>query len=113
MIMDLFMQEVKRVLRPQGCLIMSTPDRDIYSAIGVPPNPYHESMNLTQTDFINLVNKYFKHRSLFYQRTLIGSALIAQNKVNTLPLTFESRGEQYIECSAGLSPGALFSMRCC
>src|SRR5260221_243529 len=47
---DLFMQEVKRVLRPGGYLIISTPNSDIYSGIGVPANPYHVN-ELTKTEF--------------------------------------------------------------
>ena len=52
---DLFMQEVKRVLRPNGQLIISTPNSDIYSAIGIPANPYHVN-ELTKIEFSGLCN---------------------------------------------------------
>src|SRR5580704_12075283 len=38
---DEFVAEVRRVLRPDGCYIVSTPDREVYSPPGSEPNPYH------------------------------------------------------------------------
>ena len=36
-----FVAEVRRVLRTDGCFIVSTPDRDVYSPPGAVPNPFH------------------------------------------------------------------------
>jgi 2-polyprenyl-3-methyl-5-hydroxy-6-metoxy-1,4-benzoquinol methylase len=98
---DLFMLEIKRVLRPDGCMIISTPDSDIYSAVGILPNPYHVN-ELTKVKFEVLCKKYFKYLNLFHQRTLVGSAFIGQSNI-IMPVTFESRGEHYVEGSDGLS----------
>ena len=38
---DEFVREVRRVLRPDGSFIVSTPDRDVYSPAGTPANPFH------------------------------------------------------------------------
>ena len=45
-----FLAEIRRVLRPGGKLIVSSPDRDIYSQQGRPSNPYHVR-ELTQIEF--------------------------------------------------------------
>lgn len=99
---DLFMQEVKRILRPGGFLIISTPNSDIYSAIGIPANPYHVN-ELTKDEFNILCKKYFKYISTVNQRTLMGSMLITENDTTGLPLLFESRDKDHVECSKGLS----------
>jgi ubiquinone/menaquinone biosynthesis C-methylase UbiE len=101
---DLFMQEVKRVLRPDGCLIISTPNSDIYSAVGIPANPYHVN-ELTKTEFTSLCKKYFKCMKTVNQRALVGSVLIGDSDADAagLPIVFESRDKEYVECSNGLS----------
>lgn len=99
---DVFMQEVKRVLRPDGYLIISTPNSDIYSAVGIPANPYHVN-ELTKAEFTQLSKKYFKYGSTVNQRALAGSILLKDNDEMDLPLIFESRGQEYIESSKGLS----------
>jgi 2-polyprenyl-3-methyl-5-hydroxy-6-metoxy-1,4-benzoquinol methylase len=99
---DLFMQEAKRVLRPNGFMMISTPNSDIYSAIGIPANPYHVN-ELTKIEFTALCKKYFKHINLLNQRTVVGSILINETQTSTIPLLFESRDQEYIEGSKGLS----------
>src|SRR5439155_25446133 len=36
-----FLGEIRRVLRPDGVLVMSSPDRAVYSGPGTEPNPFH------------------------------------------------------------------------
>jgi ubiquinone/menaquinone biosynthesis C-methylase UbiE len=99
---DLFMQEVKRVLRPDGCLIISTPNSDVYSAVGIPANPYHIN-ELTRDEFSILCKKYFKYMSTVNQRTFVGSVLIGDSADSAVPMVFEARGKEYVESSKGLS----------
>jgi ubiquinone/menaquinone biosynthesis C-methylase UbiE len=64
---DVFLGELRRVLRPGGLLIISTPDRDAYSPTGAAPNPYHV-LELTQAEFRGLLQRHFAHSAVAAQR---------------------------------------------
>jgi len=100
---DEFMAEVRRVLRPGGLFIISSPERDVYSPAGGTPNPYH-AHELTHAEFSALLRANFSHVAMYAQRPLLGSALIAEElPAEAAPLlTFERRGDQLFEASAGL-----------
>jgi GT2 family glycosyltransferase/SAM-dependent methyltransferase len=106
---ETFLTEVKRVLRPGGMAIISSPDRDVYSPLDRDANPFHVK-ELTRSEFSTLVSGFFGHQAILLQRPLIGSALIAETDTTSYPpdfITFERRGEDRFEVSAGL-PRALY-----
>jgi len=70
---DEFLSEIKRVLKPGGLLIMSTPDTVPYK-IREPENPYHVK-ELTTEGFTSLISKYFTNSKMFNQRCLVGSMI--------------------------------------
>jgi GT2 family glycosyltransferase/ubiquinone/menaquinone biosynthesis C-methylase UbiE len=90
-----FLSECRRVLRPDGLLIASTPDRDVYSPIGSPPNPYHVR-ELTRLEFETLVRQFFSNASFAQQRALIGSFIYSPESAEPL-CCYESRNAQLIE----------------
>lgn len=69
-----FLKEVRRVLRPGGLFVCSTPDKSVYLA-GQAENPYHRK-ELTGDQFDDLLRSHFRHTRTFGQR-LVGGALIA------------------------------------
>ena len=97
---ETFLSEVKRVLRPGGRFVVSSPDRDVYSPLGSAANPYHVK-ELTRSEFERLLQKSFKNIHMLSQRPMLGSALVADSGAATR-LTFERRGEQHFETSEGL-----------
>ena len=99
---ETFLAEVRRVLRPGGKMIVSTPDRDTYSPADRPANPYHVK-ELTREEFVTLLNQYFKHFTMFWQRTLVGSALLPGPEAGVIHETvcFERRGDAHFEMSTG------------
>ena len=98
---DDFVREVRRVLRPDGRFIVSTPDRDIYSHPGAVVNPFH-AHELSRSEFVALLRESFRHVALTHQRPLIGSALLAETGSPAPPLVFDRRGDTHFEACIGL-----------
>lgn len=58
--------EFKRVLKPDGVLIVSSPDREIINEDGITHNKYHIS-ELSKKEFIEVVSRFFSVEELFGQ----------------------------------------------
>ncbi len=97
-----FVAEVRRVLRPSGRFIVSTPDRDVYSHPGAVVNPYH-AYELSKDQFAALLHAHFGDVALVQQRPLMGSALLAETASPLPPLVFERRGDGHFEANTGLA----------
>ncbi|MEJ5358211.1 MAG: rhamnan synthesis F family protein [Desulfobacterales bacterium] len=74
---DVMMIEIKRVLRENGVLILSTPDKYHYSTERDFKNPFHVR-ELYRQDFENLMTSYFKNVIFYGQRILYGSGIFCQ-----------------------------------
>lgn len=74
---ELMMKEISRVLKKNGMMLISSPEKSIYAERD-PNNPFHIK-ELTLIDFKDLLNRYFKNVILFNQRFVIGSLLHLEN----------------------------------
>lgn len=101
---DRFLQEVRRVLRPGGLLIVSSPDRDTYSPSGTSANPYHPR-ELSKAEFLSLLGGAFTHVACLTQRPMMGSAMLLEGASGGPALTFERRGAHHFETNTGLLSG--------
>jgi SAM-dependent methyltransferase len=70
-----FLTEVKRVLRADGLLVVSTPDRPVYDATLTEKNQYHLK-ELDRLEFQELLSKYFRNFKIFEQRSIYGSLIV-------------------------------------
>jgi GT2 family glycosyltransferase/glycosyltransferase involved in cell wall biosynthesis/SAM-dependent methyltransferase len=64
--------EIARVLADDGLVVISTPDRRIYSEASGQSNPFHER-ELTLDEFVQLLEVNFPHVATWGQRTITGS----------------------------------------
>jgi O-antigen biosynthesis protein len=86
--------EIARVLSSDGVLIISTPDRRIYSEASGQDNPFHER-ELTSEEFSALLEITFSNVALWGQRAITGSHLDALDR-STIPAG-SSQTEFFIE----------------
>lgn len=101
---EAFYAELRRVLRPGGVLIISTPDRLVYSPDGSIANPFHVR-ELGREEFLVGLRAVFPHIRLMLQRPMIGSVILAEalGESDGPALTFERRGPMAFEANTGLA----------
>ena len=68
------LSEVRRVLRPGGCLIISTPEKAAYTDATGLINPFHVK-ELYRDEFTGLMARYFRHVTMHSQRIGFGSII--------------------------------------
>lgn len=95
---DEMMQELRRVLRPDGVLIISSPDKRVYSDERDFHNPFH-LRELYAEEFSALLHKNFSHVVTYAQRIVFGSAILRQSGEGKLA----SIGIGATQFSAGLA----------
>jgi ubiquinone/menaquinone biosynthesis C-methylase UbiE len=73
------LKEIKRVLKPDGILVMSSPDKANYSDLPEYKNPFHVK-ELYYDEFKKLLSQFFNHNFYFLQNNFSGSVIIADYK---------------------------------
>ncbi|WP_438382167.1 methyltransferase domain-containing protein [Asaia sp. BMEF1] len=103
-----FISEVKRVLRPDGVFLVSSPQRDVYSPPGSAANPYHVR-ELSRSSFTALLKGSFVNVKMMGQRPLVGSVVFPEGEKAQNTMVFERRGSGHFEASDDL-PRALYDI---
>lgn len=96
---EAMMQEIRRVLRPEGILLISSPNRPEYNKTLPEPNEYHVK-ELDFDEFACLVKRYFPATRFYAQRVLNGSMLSPWGHAESGLSNYS--GSDPIECSDGL-----------
>jgi glycosyltransferase involved in cell wall biosynthesis len=71
---DALLENIRRWLRPEGLLLVSTPDRQTYSVDADYTNPFHVR-ELDRAEFRALLGRHFAHVHLLGQRIQAGSRI--------------------------------------
>ena len=93
------MREIRRVLRPNGSLLISSPDRYNYSIAQNYINPYHVK-ELFFDEFKALLLHYFKSVEFFGQRVVYGSVIFSE--FQSSPISSYSKESDRIDRASGL-----------
>lgn len=72
------LSEIKRVLQPDGLLIISTPDKKNYTDKTGYKNPFHVK-ELYQEEFSSMLQKHFKNVQLLNQQITLSSVITSEN----------------------------------
>lgn len=79
---DEMLKEINRVLKMNGILVLSSPNKSEYSDKTNFQNPYHVK-ELYTNELVDLVSKYFISVELYWQRYLKGSVILPiGNEIN-------------------------------
>jgi SAM-dependent methyltransferase len=74
---EAFLAEIRRVLPPAGLLLISSPDKDVYSGKLGQRNPFHPK-ELTTEELVRVLGPHFERVAVYKQRVVAGSVLMPE-----------------------------------
>lgn len=86
-------------LAPDGIVVISTPDRRLYTEATGTNNPYH-ARELDEREFRDLLAGHFTAVQLFGQRAAAGSRILSLDDATTPPMppfTLQRTGDEWVE----------------
>jgi len=98
------MKEIRRVLRPSGVLLISSPEKKIYSERD-PGNSFHVK-ELYLNEFKRLLSSYFSNNVYYSQQFVLGSLISSEEQLKSV-LSFFNGG--FSEIKEGLSESDFFN----
>ncbi|BAQ49160.1 MULTISPECIES: class I SAM-dependent methyltransferase [Methylobacterium] len=93
---NIFISELKRVLKSNGTLIISSPDCNVYSSDDKTNNPYHLK-ELSKDEFLEFLSNNFLNVAQFSQQALIGSLIVPDNNTSSNLIVFERKSIDIVE----------------
>lgn len=103
------LSEIRRVLRPDGVLIISSPNRTVYSEMAGHHNEFHVK-ELDFKEFDAVLKEQFKNIRYFGQRLAVGSSIFTLQHDGARPTmdALTDTGSEIVERSASLQDPVYF-----
>ena len=108
---DVFLSEIRRVLRSGGIVVISTPERGEYDRSLAAHNPFHVK-ELSREEFESLVKQKFRHAAFFSQRFCTSSVVLGEGYGGEVRVGSYSGGYGKIDFSERLASPTYF-IACC
>ncbi len=105
---DAMLREIRRVLRQDGILIISSPEKFEYSILPRYCNPYHVK-ELYRHEFEELIGSNFSHVLVFGQRVVYGSGIFIEKSQGSI-VTYEANSAMPIGVSGMRRPMYLIAV---
>lgn len=96
-----FLDEICRLLRPDGCLVISSPNRTVYSELHDYKNPFHV-LEFDREEFRTLLSARFKNVRIHEQRWIAGCVISVEPSSAAPVLGLESTDGTTFAEHAGL-----------
>ncbi|MBC3934216.1 glycosyltransferase [Undibacterium sp. CY7W] len=93
------MLEIRRVLRPGGLLLISSPDKHFYTDLTGIQNEYHVK-ELYEHEFKALLGKHFTHSRFFGQKLIYGSGIFSES--DSTGLISHRREDGVLQAQSGM-----------
>lgn len=96
---DELLKEFRRILTPNGVLIISTPDKEVYSEADEGHNHFHVK-ELDRAEFDTLISSHFKHSKTFGQQFQLMSTIENEDQ----KMASHEGIVQYVDSEQGSQP---------
>jgi len=107
---DQLMAEFRRVLKPDGCLILSSPDKATYSDGQDGTNEFHVK-ELYRDELVTLINKYFPASHLLGQKLMFHSAIWSMAGIQEI--TLDQFTDNAVSNPSGITQAPVYYIALC
>jgi SAM-dependent methyltransferase len=107
---DQLLAEFRRVLKPEGCLILSSPDKATYSGGHSSANEYHVK-ELNRDELEALIEKYFPASFLLGQKLMFHSVIWSMDDIDRV--SFDQFSADKLGIPKGITQPPMYFMAVC
>lgn len=108
---DDMLAEFRRVLRPDGCLLLSSPNKPVYSSVPDENNHYHVR-ELDRAELAALLDRHFPAQAWYGQRVLAHSLIWSETRLAQEAAQLSALASDEVRMLASPAPPMYFLVVC-